>query len=306
MSDMTDTVKTGFANVGESFNAAKASVTNSVNEFSKQASAGVGASTQYLQSNTIVAKIAFIILILIAFLLLFNLGLAFISYLVLPPQNPYLVNGMIDGGYAMSILQDPAQTTSIPIQRSNNKYTGAEFSWSFWIYINDLGTTAGQYQHIFSKGDANFNAATNLASVNNAPGVYLGPENNNLHIIMNTVVGTDTNTVIDISNIPIKKWVNVVIRLENTILDVYVNGVITSRLLLSNAPKQNYETVYICQNGGFSGNLSSLRYYSHAMNVFEINGIVKKGPNLTLISKSKSAASGNYTYLSSSWYSSNL
>ena len=99
---------------------------------------------------------------------------------------------------------------------------------------------------------------------------------------MNTVKYGDTNTSVVIDNMPIKKWVHLAIRLQNQILDVYVNGVLSKRVILNNVPKQNYSDVYVGQNGGFSGKLSSLRYYSSALNVFEINSIVRKGPNLTV------------------------
>jgi hypothetical protein len=170
--------------------------------------------------------------------------------------------------------------------------------------INDLGTDSKKYQHIFNKGDNTYNSGTNLSSVNNAPGVYLGPANNNLHIIIDTVDGSDTNNVIDIDNIPIRKWVNVAIRMQNLIVDVYINGTVSSRLILNNTPKQNYNDVYICQNGGFSGKLSNLRYYTYALNVFEINNVVLGGPNLRVTDNL--SKTNEYTYLSNSWYTSKL
>jgi hypothetical protein len=211
---------------------------------------------------------------------------------------------MIDGTYAMVVPQDPTNKDALPIVRSNNQSKGIEFTWSFWIYINELGTDSKKYQHIFNKGDNTYNSSTNLSSINNAPGVYLGPANNNLHIVMDTVNGSDTNKTIDIDNIPIRKWVHVAIRMQNLVLDVYVNGVVSSRLILNNVPKQNYNDVYICQSGGFAGKLSNLRYLSYAMNVFEINNVVLGGPNLT-VTDNTSKSSG-YTYLSTSWYTSKL
>jgi hypothetical protein len=119
---------------------------------------------------------------------------------------------------------------------------------------------------------------------------------------MNTVSPNDDNTTIDIDNIPINKWVHVALRLQNTILDVYVNGIVVNRLLLNNTPKQNYGNVYICQNGGFKGKLSNLRYYSRALNVFEINNIVSSGPSLKVAEEVK--PTGGYNYLSTQWYAS--
>jgi len=74
---------------------------------------------------------------------------------------------------------------------------------------------------------------------------------------------------------------------------------------MNDVPKQNYNNVNFAQNGGFSGKISNLRYYSYALNVFEINGVVAWGPNTnsSSLSSSSGAATGNYNYLSNTWYS---
>jgi len=238
---------------------------------------------------------------------LLSLGISLIGYFILPSNNPYLVKGMIDGSYPVRIPQNPNDSRSVPILKSNNENTGMEFTWSVWVYLNDLGTSANKYQHIFSKGDNLFNENSNIASVNNAPGLYLAPSQNTFHIIMNTVSPDNVNEIVDISNIPIKKWVNVIIRLKNTLLDTYINGTISNRIVLKNVPKQNYDDVYVCQNGGFSGKLADLRYFNKALNIFEINSILSSGPN-TSTSKltSDQTAKGNYSYLSNLWYASKL
>jgi len=100
-----------------------------------------------------------------------------------------------------------------------------------------------------------------------------------------------------------KKWVHVALRLQNKILDIYVNGVVAERRVFNNTPKQNFGDVYVAQNGGFIGKLSNLRYYSRALNVFEITAVVNAGPNLSVAEGSYS--SGDVKYLSNMWYSAN-
>jgi hypothetical protein len=296
-----ENVSTGIRNLGTSIENIQSNVSDSLNQFSQKAEAGASASSQFLQSNTIVAKFAFLILVLVGFLLLMNLGISLIAYFTSPSKNPYIIRGMVDGNNPQVIPQDPTNANSIPILRSNNETTGAEFTWSTWIYLNDLGNDAKKYQHIFNKGDGNFNSIDNLTNINNAPGMYLYPATNSLHIVIDTVDPADTNTVVDISNVPIRKWVNVIMRLKNNTFDVYVNGAISNRLILQNVVKQNYNDVYVCQNGGFNGKLSNLRYYGYALNVFEINSIVYGGPNLTV--SDKILKQSNYNYLSNLWYS---
>ena len=221
-----------------------------------------------------------------------------------PSHNPYLIKGMISGSDGQIISQDPTQNSSVSLKRSNNQKTGLEFTWSVWLYISDLensntATAAPtKYQHVFSKGDSTW-GDNGIASVNNAPGLYIQPGNNGFHIIMNTVGGPDA--IVDISNIPIKRWVHVAIRAENTMLDVYINGVLRERVVLQYVPKQNYNNIMVCQHGGFNGNLSNLRYYDKALSVIQLSNIVYWGPNLSA-SSSTNTTKGGFDYLSSTWY----
>jgi len=95
-------------------------------------------------------------------------------------------------------------------------------------------------------------------------------------------------------------------RMQNTIFDIYVNGIISNRLMLQDVPKQNYNDVNIGKNGGFPGKLSNLRYYTHALNAFDINNIVSSGPNTNQSSLSGATASGYSGYLSNIWYSNKM
>ena len=316
---MPETLKSAGESITNTVNSAKTSFNESVSGFSQQAQAGAAASQGFLQSNTIVAKFAFIILVIIAFLFLMNLGITLIAYFTTPKNNPFIINGKVNANSALILSTDPTKNGSVPIIRSNNESKGIEFTWSFWIYINDLGDGKSA-QNIFNKGSTDYDS-NGIAKTNNSPGVYLiskvgadtktSPttnekgDNASLKIIMNTAISNDENSTVQIDNIPIRKWVHVAIRMQNTILDTYVNGIIANRLVLNNTPKQNYYDINLFQNGGFNGSLSNLRYYSHSLNAFEINSIVYYGPNMNASTLDKSAT-GNYTYLSNAWYSSAL
>jgi len=296
--NVPEPIQNGMNAVSNTVDTVKNNISNSIQEFSKQPSA----PSDFSYSNTMIAKFAFLIFAIIVFVFLINIGISLITYFTSPMSNPYLIYGMMDGTNSTIIPQDPKNSTSIFVGRSNNQSTGAEFTWSVWLYVSDLGNTKGSYNHIFSKGSNSF-GSDNLASPNNAPGLYITPENNALYVIMDTVSGTDTNTTFTIDNIPLNKWFNVILRLENMVLDAYINGVVTTRLAFQNTPKQNYNDVLVCQSGGFSGKLSNLRYYTYALNVFEINTLVYSGPNMTISkSQSKNMSFANYSYLSSLWY----
>jgi hypothetical protein len=244
-------------------------------------------------------------MIVIVFIILFRIGLALILYFTRPSTSPYIVKGLLNGGEKHTISQDPNIDGSVTVLRSNNESKGAEFSWSVWLYI-DSAPNDSTYKHIFNKGSSDYNA-DGIANTNNAPGLYLGgPKKNALKIKMDSVKGGDVATEIEIDNIPLKKWIHVVIRLQNNILDVYVNGTIADRLILHHTPKQNYDDVYVNNNGGFPGKMSDLRYFSRALNVFEINSILNNGPDLTSSSLSAVSGAGFYGYLSNMWYTSKV
>lgn len=307
---MPESVQQATENLGNSINEIKSSVNNSLSDFSDQASAGVGASSQFLQSNTIVAKFAFIILVIIGFLFLMNLGVMLLGYFLNPSDSPFIIRGLINGQTGKTFIQDPKVGDRRKIIKlSNNERTGLEFTWSVWLFINDLGTNTNKYQFVFNKGDLNF-GSNNITTINNGPGLYIAPNSGStakLRVIMNTADNKDDKNILDIDAIPIRKWVNVIIRLENTMLDVYINGTISGRLNLPLVPKQNYNDINVCQGGGFVGNLSDLRYFNHALSIIEINNIVYWGPNTSAsVDGVDAGTTGGFNYLSSLWYSAKL
>jgi hypothetical protein len=285
--------------------------TNILDDFSSQDQ--INANESFLNSNSIIAKFSFVILIVIGFVILLNLGIKLIFYLFQPSRTTYIVNGLVDGKANLYISQNP-KVTKQTIVRSNNETSGLEFTWSVWLYINDADTTT--WNHIFHKGNMNFqnaeniNGLTGMSSPNNAPGVYVVKDDSDsilLTIIMDSITGgafnidNNENVFLDIYDIPIKKWFHLAIRIQNTVMDAYINGVISGRITFTNVPKQNYNDIYVGCNGGFNGSLSNLVYYDHALTVFDINNIILKNPNLTK-SSSANSSYGFYSYISSNWY----
>jgi hypothetical protein len=299
----TNDVKEAISSVGTSISTgldnAKTGVQNTLGEFSQK---GVtNASNEFLESNGLFAKFAFIILVFILFLFLFKLGISMIGYLTKPSTSPYIIKGMLDGHSSVTVPQDPNVEKSVSIIRSDNAKTGVEFTWSVWLYLK-LSPDAGKYYTIFVKGPNTFN--TDGSNSINGPGMYAIMDANGVCTIRIAMDDVDNrNSVIDVDNVPLNKWVHVAYRLQNTILDTYINGSISKRLQMNAAPRQNFYDILVAANGGFAGSLSNLQYFSRALNVFEINNIVMFGPNLTVNSQSKvNSATGNYSYLSTSWY----
>ena len=305
----------GFETVSNNIESVKETVGNTLNEFSSKNA--MDASTEFLESNSIIAKFAFLVLVLIVFMFLLNIGMMLIGYFTQPSNNPYLVKGTISGNESGIISQDPKNTNSVVIKRSNNENKGIELTWSIWLIISAVPND-DNYRHIFSKGDLT-KSANGIYNIN-GPGMYLVKDKNaptkaNIRIVMDTVVSETPdankfveNTYVDVKNIPLNKWVNVTFRIENKIMDVYVNGTISNRLVFNNVPLQNYNDIHLCNDGGFTGKISNLRYFNYSLNIFEINTLVLGGPNLKpgqISSNINNVSDPTFSYISNMWYTPN-
>jgi hypothetical protein len=331
INDASEAVSNSIGNVEQSLNGVASNVSENLKDFGSQTATSIS-NADFLDTNSIVAKVVFILFIIIVFLILLRVFVYIIGYMFSPNQNPYLVKGMLTGTDPIHISRDPTQANYIVLPRSNNRQTGMEFTWSFWLnlsLVNQTQTSGNNtYMHVFNVGNntyENTNSETlGIATVNNGPGVYLihGPGSSQqnkgsmmMHIVMDTESVADVNTInsyVDIDNLPYNKWFHVAIRVENLLMDVYINGVVTQRLVFENTPKQNFNDIYLGQNGGFFGNISNLQYFSRALNVFDINSIVYWGPNTSshYISgsdnKTKNSKLADYNYMSNNWYFSKM
>ena len=254
----------------------------------------------FFQSNSLIAKFAFLLLVIFIFILLLRLGVSFLTWVFSYSQDPILFNGMKSAKSMSRISTNPNSPNSIPILRSRNRTDGLEFTWSVWIFIDDPIYKQHQYKHIFSRGnDAHDNDG--IMKPNNAPGLYLTPISNNqqnLLLRMNTF--QEMNEDVLVEDIPINKWVNIIVRTDQQQLDIYINGVLTKRHILQGVPRQNYDDVWVTLNGGFDGYVSELRYFARAIGLGRIQSIVDAGPNLKMDGNDIKKALPQY--LSNRWY----
>lgn len=267
--------------------------------FSPQApkKSALAGTKEFLESNSIVAKIAFLLLVLIVFILLLRLGIQAISYFMAPSATPKLIDGMIDATHMQIIPQNPDVAHSIPILRSVNQKDGIEFTWGVWTFIKNL-SPENRYKHVFHKGNDKIDANLGLNFPNNAPGLYISPNTNNFVIMMNTFNKIKEEIVVE--DIPLNKWICVIIRVENNNLDVYINGVIVKRHVLASVPKQNYGDVFVSMNGGYNGFTSDLRYWNYALDIRDIQKVVDSGPNLAM--KGSDMTESSPRYFSLRWF----
>jgi hypothetical protein len=256
-------------------------------------------SSEFLESNSYIARFAFILLVVFAFFVLLKLATAVIKYFIGRSSGQVkIIDGMIDATKSQIIEQGIGSTKNIP--RSKNQSSGIEFTWAVSLYIEDQPDSS-TYSHIFSKGSTPTYTAshTGITTINQGPGLYL--HNNSLIINMDMI--NTSIVIIEVPGVPHKKWLNVIIRCKNKIMDVYLNGQVAVSKQLDGIPKQNYGNVYVCNDGGFKGSLSNLVYYDHALTINGIQSLMTNSVNLQMLTPSTITNTGT-DYMGFNWYTS--
>jgi hypothetical protein len=265
----------------------------------------VSGSKDFLESNSWVAKLAFLLMVVIGFVILFRLMISFITWIFSPSGKVVLINGLQNGSVSTTISQDPNNKSSITILRSENEKDGIEFTWSVWLYLNGFHN-GNSYHHVFNKGNTTTAHKSNsdfpgTNTPNNAPGLYINPNYDGFRVIMNSF-SNPYQEVIEVTDLPMSKWINIVIRVQDKNCDIYVNGRLVKRRVMTDVVKQNYDDVHVSLNGGFSGYLSNLTYFNRSISITQIQDIISIGPNLKPVSKALDLTDSKPRYLSNRWY----
>lgn len=186
-------------------------------------------------------------------------------------SSPMLLAGTKNAKQGSVISQDPKSTNYLPIVPSEGQ-NGVEFSYSFWMEIDDMTYKSGQWKHVFHKGNTS-------SYPNRAPGVWIHPSSNALRIYMNTQ--DQILEYVDVDGIPLRKWFHVVIVLRNKTLDIYINGFLKVRKELSSLPRQNNGDFWMNMFGGYEGYLGNVQYFAAAISFEQIQAILKAGPSMS-------------------------
>lgn len=232
------------------------------------------------------------------------LGLFFAVIIVLWFSVSMYKNYLASKKNSPIFLKKPIHATKGKVIKSEKipvMVDGTEYTYSFWIFVNNWNYRNDKPKHVLHRGDSQCKNAN--------PSVWLYPNTNKLMIRFQTYgeQGTDAqvdnsnlypkypmntmnpitdkslmegrnNFVCDVRNIPLQRWVNVSIVLWNRTSDIYINGKLNRSCVLAGVPKLNNGNVYIGQFGGFDGLVSKLRYYNKALDPNQIYTSYLQGP----------------------------
>ena len=312
---------------------------NITSDFSSSSEAGLSSSggfglREFMESNSYVAKFAFILMVVIVFSVVMKVVIIGLSYFMLPSLSPYVLDGTAStDATPIYVPQDPALADSIFVARSMNEDGGLEYTWSSWFLINKPPSNFNIYSRIFSKGgEGSKSTTTGIYYPNNAPGLYIKVTDD---VKVNNADRKDVGTnislvaVVDVNgkqessstgsidnmneqlvatDIPMKKWVNVIIRVTNNVIDLYVNGRLSQRKKTIGIPVQNYGKINVGENKAgdrFTGYISTIQYFNYSVGANKITSIVDSGPKLNMVggeSADQAAADKAGSYLSNSWF----
>ena len=192
--------------------------------------------------------------------------------------------------------------TNVPLPSS-----GTGYSISIWIFIDEWEYKKGVWKHILHKGSD--------TGDNSQPGIWLHPIQNKLFVFYNTenlgykckkikkdspdnkndsddVNTSNTNlnpkqninilkeknsySVVD--NVPLRRWFHLGIVIKDTACLIYIDGLLKISKPIYSQIKQNNGSLYVTRQGGFSGLISQLRYYSQELTHDKIQKIYSSGP----------------------------
>jgi hypothetical protein len=193
----------------------------------------------------------------------------------------------------ITIQQNPNVPKNKMLPFSDNELTGAEFTYSFFLWINPNSINPDpttSLKHVLHKGYP-------LCYPLMGPGVFVKSNENTLRVYMNS---TKTwNNYVDLDNMPVNKWIHVALVLRKNALEIYINGNLDKKLNMDGAAVyQNFGDLHLFSDRkvtlskaktpsldvttqtfdkAFSGRLSNLNYFSYAVSYTELQSLIAEG-----------------------------
>ena len=163
---------------------------------------------------------------------------------------------------------DAKKYQKIKPNRFYDSPTGTEYTWFFWLYVDNMVHNYGRWKYVFIKGRPGDVRAQ-------GPGVYIHPRTNKLRFEITTTRKLDR---FDLDDFPIRKWFSIGLVVRGTEFEIYMDGKLKRTTSLSGRAKTNTGLLHVCRSGGFGGNIASISYYPSAKTPRFMEVKQSKGP----------------------------
>jgi len=200
--------------------------------------------------------IVYVILVIIIIILI-------IMYLKCIFYEPMFINKKL-------YCHNPSLSGNTIIQHKHfaKPFQGTNFSFNFWIYLDNVSENAcrdselNSYVEIFTMKKDDLSEFT----------LKINQYNSNIRLILSNDQSYDI-----IESLPNQKWINLSINIENKYIDIFVDGKLYnafySPTIIKFLPNTNMNI--ICSNKGFYGYISKLRYFNSFINYKRVNSLYK-------------------------------
>ena len=178
------------------------------------------------------------------------------------------INKTLQSEITDSTERDILRPSSMPLTPYGQ---GVRWSFSLWIYVQDMNIRYGRRKHIFTR---------QLPS-SDEPHIdlYIDERTPTLKLQYLDTSGISTPKTVTLGTLSLKKWQQIVIIQENEIIDIFVDG----KVVFSSSGdlpvlSVKGEEVILSKNGGWNGYRAKVLYSNYNKSLQEIRSELSDGP----------------------------
>ena len=159
--------------------------------------------------------------------------------------------------------------------------TSTNYTYSFWIYINDFNYRYGDEKIILQRKNIDDDKQPLYL-----PKISLGENQNDIKVTINQVTKTDNTSDthdIVVHSIPLQKWNHFIMTKSGDTIDIYIDGKLVKTSIMQNVAARIAGGTDIEltpgqeDDSGFAGYISKVNYFSNAINTREAYQLYKEG-----------------------------
>ena len=210
-----------------------------------------------------------------------------------------------------TVFSDKSKSSLVKMHSANNEDTiqhtsiygsgSTDYTYSFWIYINDYNQNYGEKKMILERKSSQTGQGEYYF-----PQIYLGENQNDIHFKISKPGATVNSPTkkedcgeknmdfennkcvirhheIVVQNIPLQKWNHVIMTKSGSTIDIYIDGKLVKTSIMDGTAYKPDPDAPITLTGkietttGFAGYLSKVLYQAGAVNTREAYQMYKEG-----------------------------